>query len=993
MRHLCSTGGRIGRALAILVAAMPAIGLAADSWSIQLGIRETGSTGAIGSNGGTSGTIEWITSTTTPSIISNGSGWQEFRWNFGTDPVTAFTGNGVLSAANNKGVLEHIRIVNSGGNSGGEIRLRIDDIVNTTNLNTTPVNTTITGFEGFSTSTPNDSLMFREPLNSTSTDEFMSTGPNSTLISTSTAHGGTQSLAARWTFVPDGSTTQWLRLSTNNATTLPNPVIDIGPNSSLSLWLNMQTYQPTGTRVRGLDASEFQGSGHDWARVAAPMSSGGAGMTFAILRATRGGTSGTSSTGSFKYDDPQYASNVAGSKNAGLLTGSYHFARWDTWTPLAGTAGLQDSPSTVGRPEDEARHMLATAGQRIKVGYLRPTMDFEDPNGASADPTWSDDELSNYVHRFNATMVKYRGPAAGIIVYAGTSYANRLNTTVQQYPLWMPRYQVETAWQTGDPFTTETSYGAWDVPGVQNPLPWDFYQYYSPDVYIPGISAGTHNDIDVAHGDINYVRQFLVQGAIWDGSASATWATGANWDTNAEPASNTEILFDGPVPGTGSSITLSSGRAASGIYFAESYTLTGGSLSLNDGRIDVDAAKSATIATSLSTPNGFRKVGTGSLTHTSGTSTVTGIAQVLQGTMNVSGGSIAVSGNLLVNPELTQFDKSLVAPLPTMASQITNSILTINGGSVSAATAFVGGSDTTSGAIGTLNVSSGSLSVTGAMKIWNSAVSLVNSKVNFSGGSMSLGSLNTDGDATSFNWTGGTLTIGGNNSTSTFSSTGSGTASLVKTGTDTLTLSGANTYTGGTTVNAGLLTVTGAAAKLGSGNVTVLDPGTGAGGGLSIQTGVLNAIGDNATLSLAGGSTPNVADVGLASLGAGVNDRIGALILGGIAQINGRTYGSSTSTAMVQSDEYFLGGGMITVGLLGDYNADFTVNGADYVVWRKFDGSAAGYDAWRQNFGNTAPGGGSALGDAAVPEPTSILLMLAGSGALCQIRGRRTRDR
>ena len=351
------------------------------------------------------------------------------------------------------------------------------------------------------------------------------------------------------------------------------------------------------------------------------------------------------------------------------------------------------------------------------------------------------------------------------------------------------------------------NYGAWDPPGTGNPMPWSFWQYNSPDVYIPGIGGAsgiTHNDIDVAHGDVNFVKGFLIQGSIWDGSSSAVWATAGNWDTNAEPIATTEVLFDGPVPGTGSSITLSSGRAASGIYFAESYTLTGGSLTLNDGRIDVDATKSATIATNLSTPNGFRKVGTGSLTHTSGTSTVTGIAQVLQGTMNVSGGSIAVSGNLLVNPELTQFDKSLVAPFPTVG-QITNSSLTINGGSVSAAAAFVGGSDTTSGAIGTLTVSSGSLSVTGAMKIWNSAVPLVNSKVNFSGGSMSLGSLNTDGDVTSFNWTGGTLTIGGDNSSSTFNALGTGSASLVKTGTGVVTLAVANTYSGTTTVNGGTL--------------------------------------------------------------------------------------------------------------------------------------------------------------------------------------------
>ena len=89
-------------------------------------------------------------------------------------------------------------------------------------------------------------------------------------------------------------------------------------------------------------------------------------------------------------------------------------------------------------------------------------------------------------------------------------------------------------------------------------------------------------------------------------------------------------------------------------------------------------------------------------------------------------------------------------------------------------------------------------------------------------------------------------------------------------------LSGANTYTGGTTLNAGVLSVSGAAAKLGTGNVTVQNTSTTV-TSLSIESGVQNAIADTATLTLAGGGTAGVADQSYATLGDGVNELVARL--------------------------------------------------------------------------------------------------------------------
>jgi T5SS/PEP-CTERM-associated repeat protein len=70
-------------------------------------------------------------------------------------------------------------------------------------------------------------------------------------------------------------------------------------------------------------------------------------------------------------------------------------------------------------------------------------------------------------------------------------------------------------------------------------------------------------------------------------------------------------------------------------------------------------------------------------------------------------------------------------------------------------------------------------------------------------------------------------------------------------------------------------------------------------------------------------------------------------------------------------------------GVAGDYNDDGSVDAADYVVWRKSDGTQQGYGTWRSHFGQTASSGAGSTSRNAVPEPDSILLFLtlAAAGA------------
>jgi len=77
------------------------------------------------------------------------------------------------------------------------------------------------------------------------------------------------------------------------------------------------------------------------------------------------------------------------------------------------------------------------------------------------------------------------------------------------------------------------------------------------------------------------------------------------------------------------------------------------------------------------------------------------------------------------------------------------------------------------------------------------------------------------------------------------------------------------------------------------------------------------------------------------------------------------------------------------VGVPGDFNNDGQVDAADYITWREnavanaalpndngLATQAARFSLFRSSFGN--PGAGSGLGNGNVPEPSSLMLLLAG---------------
>jgi hypothetical protein len=126
------------------------------------------------------------------------------------------------------------------------------------------------------------------------------------------------------------------------------------------------------------------------------------------------------------------------------------------------------------------------------------------------------------------------------------------------------------------------------------------------------------------------------------------------------------------------------------------------------------------------------------------------------------------------------------------------------------------------------------------------------------------------------------------------------------------------------------------------------------------------------------------------------------LFIGSFARVYHYTItGTELGSFMVPNARFVDGLEFQGVPLLGDYNQNGVVDAADYVVWRKSQGTTnilpndliggtigtAQYDQWRSHFGQTAGSGAALLSaeslSAAVPEPASALMLLMGGLVMC----------
>ena len=253
-----------------------------------------------------------------------------------------------------------------------------------------------------------------------------------------------------------------------------------------------------------------------------------------------------------------------------------------------------------------------------------------------------------------------------------------------------------------------------------------------------------------------------------------------------------------------------------------------------NGSIDLIISGSGDTSISGVIGNGsgaLSKRGSGTLTL-SGTNTYTGITTISAGTLSISADNnlgnpdtldadrLTFNGGTLLITETITLNTNRGITLSTDGGTINvaNTKTVTYDGVITGSTAFtkdgngildLGGTNTYTGAT---NIDDGTLQITGALA--QTAVTVASGATYDSDTTDTIGSIDGAG-AIEIN-TGTTLTVGGNNTSTTHTGVISGAGNLIKEGTGTLTLQGTNTYTGDTTVNNGAITVSGSG-KLGNG--------------------------------------------------------------------------------------------------------------------------------------------------------------------------------
>ena len=312
---------------------------------------------------------------------------------------------------------------------------------------------------------------------------------------------------------------------------------------------------------------------------------------------------------------------------------------------------------------------------------------------------------------------------------------------------------------------------------------------------------------------------------------AGSWADGSgSWDS-AQTA-----IFSGS---TGGLVSVGTVTSASGITFATTgYTLEGGTITLSGGSatvnsITTDAGINAVISSSLNGTNGLFKSGTGTLT-------LSGDNSSLSGGITIISGTLVVGNNNALGVSASPVSVSSGAVLDLFGATVTNT----NALSIAGTGALVNtGADASYAGNITLTAATSIISTTGGIALGGNISGIGNLTMTVGAGSITVnGSVNTVGNITINPESTGNTSLMGNIGSNVTGLT-YGTNNTTGTAT-TLLLSGANSYTGTVTINAGTV-------KLGSSTAF----------GNSANSVVAGGWANGVAIDLNGQSTPNAISI------------------------------------------------------------------------------------------------------------------------------------
>lgn len=238
-------------------------------------------------------------------------------------------------------------------------------------------------------------------------------------------------------------------------------------------------------RARGVDASYWQGN-MDWNKTYE------AGARFAFVRSSRGQDEVDTR---FKQNMSTISSMAAAGKK--IYAGAYHYGKP---TAVGMLTGSSSAAEIAANARAGANHFIVSAGDYMTPGWLRPVLDLESGGGVL-----SRTQLSSWANTFMDHIQARTGVEP--LLYMNTNYAsNYIDGSLAGRDLWIANYN--SGQRYGDPLSGDSN------PPTGNIDNWAFWQYSSTGSgALYGVTGNTI-DLNVANGDINFVRSFVIPAAV-----------------------------------------------------------------------------------------------------------------------------------------------------------------------------------------------------------------------------------------------------------------------------------------------------------------------------------------------------------------------------------------------------------------------------------------------------------------------------------------------